>query len=84
MQARHDDGTFGKVMEFTPENLEYTLRQAKVNHIDVFPGTKENIENRQALEGKKIKLGVKKRFQKAKSHPRLNLKLNIEIPKHNR
>lgn len=71
MQSVDNNGVFGEVMEFTPENLKNQLKKRDINHVQVFSGTVENFEERKALVGKKMKLGINRRYTKApKSQPR--------------
>ena len=56
MQAKHFDGSFGPVEPFSEEGLQRKLAQIDVQHVEVFPGTPENIEQRT-----KLHLAVKNR-----------------------
>lgn len=59
MQAKNYDGSFGPIEPYTEDSLKRTMANQKVQHVEVFEGTEENIKARQRL------LGVKKRYQKA-------------------
>lgn len=59
MQAKHFDGSYGKIEPYTGEGLQRRLAQPNVEHVEVFEATEENLKARQRL------LGVKKRYQKA-------------------
>ena len=56
MQAKHFDGSFGPVEPFSEEGLKIRMLDPRVQHVEVFPGTRENIEQRT-----KLHLGVKSR-----------------------
>lgn len=56
MQAKHHDGSFGPVKPFTEEGLKKEMAKPHVQHVEVFPSTPENIEQRT-----KLHLGVKNR-----------------------
>jgi hypothetical protein len=73
MQSVNKNGSFGPVEEFNEKKLQAYLDDIDVDHVDVFPGTAENIAERSKLEGKtKLRLGVKKRFQKAPTSQKTN------------
>lgn len=76
MQAKHHDGSYGKIQEFSNEAMLLEMKKPNVSHVEVFEGTEENIRSRQKL------FSVKKRYQKAKpTKPRLDLKIRVETPK---
>lgn len=54
MQSVMRDGTLGEVCEFTEGTLRAQLVNPEVDHVDVFPGTKENIKRRRGLVGKHV------------------------------
>ncbi len=55
MQKVHNDGTLGELQELNAKTLQEWVKSKDVDHVDVFPGTKENIEHRKSLVGKKYK-----------------------------
>lgn len=78
MQTVNKNGILGKVEEFSQERMENALKRKETHHVDVFSG-KNYTEMRQALVGKTLKLGIKKRFQKVRPDKRVSLKLDINI-----
>jgi uncharacterized protein YihD (DUF1040 family) len=57
------NGIFDEIEEFTPEAAIMKLQERNVDHVEVFPGTKKNIEERTARIGKQYK--PSKGFKKA-------------------
>lgn len=53
MQTVSKDGILGSVKAFTEENMKKALEDKDVDHVDVFPGTPENIAHRKSMEGQK-------------------------------
>lgn len=47
------DGHFAEIEKFTPEALEMKFQDSKVEHVEVFRATQENLEQRQLMIGKK-------------------------------
>lgn len=47
------NGVFAEIEDFNPERAEMKLQELDVDHVEVFPGTQENIERRNKLIGKK-------------------------------
>lgn len=69
MQSVDHNGLLGKVQAFKESGMEKMLQDPKIDHVDVFDGTLENIRHRKSLEGKKYK--PSNGFKKA---PRVNSK----------
>jgi len=65
MQAKNFDGSFGPVKPFSEEGLRKEMVKPNVQHVEVFPGTPENIEQRT-----KLHLGVKNRSFKGPKNKR--------------
>ena len=65
MQTVDISGILGPIEEFTPQRLNEALADENIDHVDIFEGSKENIEKRTKLVGKKYT--VSKRFQKTGS-----------------
>jgi len=65
MQAKNLDGSFGPVKPFSEEGLLKEMAKPNVQHVEVFPGTPENIEQRT-----KLHLGVKNRSFKGPKNKR--------------
>jgi hypothetical protein len=63
MQSVDLNGLMGPIKEFNEGEIQKMLKDPNIDHVDVFEGTKENLEKRQKLVGKKYK--VAKRYQKA-------------------
>lgn len=59
------NGHFAEIEEFTPEGAIMKLQERNVDHVEVFPRTKKNIETRTARIGKQYK--PSKGFKKAPS-----------------
>lgn len=53
MQSVDKNGLLGEPMPFDQEKLTKMLMDPEIDHVDVFPGTPENMENRKKLVGKK-------------------------------
>jgi hypothetical protein len=66
MQSVSHHGIMGKIQDLNPQNLKEAMEDPKVDHVDVFEGTPEEIERRTKMIGKKY--SVKKRFQKTGSN----------------
>lgn len=61
MQEKRWDGSFGEIKPMTPENMERSLKDPNVQHVEVFEATEENLKYRQRLFNRS------KRFQKTGS-----------------
>lgn len=60
MQARMKDGTYGLPQEYTQSGLEELMKNPKVEHVEVFNGTPEEIEKRKKKFHHKLSRGFKK------------------------
>ncbi|WP_179022024.1 hypothetical protein [Winogradskyella forsetii] len=59
------DGLYDQLKEFNPEELQEMLKQPNVDHVQVFPGTEENIIKAKKRTGKKFKYKCGHGFKKA-------------------
>lgn len=67
MQTVDQKGILGKVEEFDAKKLADHLKNPNIEHVDVFKGTKENINARKNLEGRKFNHKLSRGFKKAPS-----------------
>lgn len=67
MQSVDQNGILGELQKFDPKEMAEMLKNPNIDHVDVFEGTKENIEHRKSLVGKKFKYKVSRGFKKARS-----------------
>lgn len=63
MQSVDHKGLLGQVKEFDAGEMAKMLKNPKIDHVDVFEGTPENLEKRKKLVGKKY--NCKPAYQKA-------------------
>ena len=63
MQSVDNQGRLGEPMPFNGSEFEKMLQDSEIDHVDVFPGTPDNLERRKKMVGKKYSL--KPAYQKA-------------------
>ena len=71
MQEKMIDGSYGEPVPFDKDKMEESLENPEVSHVEVFPGTEENLKNRRELiESKRRKNRKRKSKLQRKSRKR--------------
>lgn len=76
MQSVNKNGIFGEIQEYDQNELEKLLHNPEVDRVEFFKGSKENIEKRKSMVGKKYK--ISRAYKKA---PSVNPKNNKRVKK---